>query len=304
MLAHPRVGGENHLPERKRCRDRGSSPRGRGKRNRGRHRSSRARLIPAWAGKTRIYTEGRDIPGAHPRVGGENEAKAKEGKNIKGSSPRGRGKPEDDARAKDEDRLIPAWAGKTSTHERVSGRWRAHPRVGGENGWVCPCLWSRLGSSPRGRGKRHGQPASHVCPGLIPAWAGKTRRGWMAWACLGAHPRVGGENEFVPTEVAEGSGSSPRGRGKRPPGCRLCGPHRLIPAWAGKTSPASRSARRVPAHPRVGGENPCARWRPRRTRGSSPRGRGKRAHDHRLSPPLRLIPAWAGKTCASTAWVP
>ena len=70
-------------------------------------------------------------------------------------------------------RLIPAWAGKTSTptskplarraHPRVGGENRtrqgaywldeAHPRVGGENLRAISSNLSGSGSSPRGRGK-------------------------------------------------------------------------------------------------------------------------------------------------------
>ena len=50
------------------------------------------------------------------------------------------------------------------------------------------------------------------------------------------------------------------------------------------------------AHPRSRGENwPCASS-DSLAAGSSPLTRGKRAHADRLSPPLRLIPAHAGKT--------
>ena len=50
----------------------------------------------------------------------------------------------------------------------------------------------------------------------------------------------------------------------------------LIPAWAGKTTLRLTPRIRVPAHPRVGGENP------------------KRLASNGVRP--GLIPAWAGKT--------
>ena len=86
---------------------------------------------------------------------------------------------------------------------------------------------------------------------------------------------MGGENQrpyFVPVS---GSGSSPRGRGKRLRGL-TAGPRLgLIPAWAGKTLISLMVVIFGPAHPRVGGEN----WRwlsaPLTLFGSSPRGRGK-----------------------------
>ena len=74
VSAHPRVGGENidswELPER----HVGSSPRRRGKHSRRLPRPYGGGLIPAWAGKTRPTCTARSARGAHPRVGGENDA--------------------------------------------------------------------------------------------------------------------------------------------------------------------------------------------------------------------------------------
>ena len=70
-------------------------------------------------------------------------------------------------------------------------------------------------------------------------------------------------------------GSSPRGRGKLTldnPGHVMRG---LIPAWAGKTSGSPGQGLRVPAHPRVGGENDGTTRFNVDSTGSSPRGRGK-----------------------------
>ena len=99
-------------------------------------------------------------------------------------------------------------------------------------------------------------------------------------------------------------GSSPRGRGKLQAPGRAQPRGGLIPAWAGKTRGASgfRGGRR--AHPRVGGENS----RPGKLiglgRGSSPRGRGKRACTRVNLNVSGLIPAWAGKTRECTHIVP
>ena len=132
------------------------------------------------------------------------------------------------------------------------------------------------GSSPRGRGKPLNHGLQRLVDGLIPAWAGKTRRRAGRSECSAAHPRVGGENADSMAEKLGLSGSSPRGRGKP------ARPHhdnwrvRLIPAWAGKTCGMRSVSRRMAAHPRVGGENAFPGWK---------RGRLR-----------RLIPAWAGKT--------
>ena len=51
------------------------------------------------------------------------------------------------------DRLIPAWAGKTSAAAGSASASRAHPRVGGENVASEAATSTATGSSPRGRGK-------------------------------------------------------------------------------------------------------------------------------------------------------
>ena len=73
--AHPRVGGENAAEETAVDIHLGSSPRGRGKPNRSENPRNRARLIPAWAGKTRRTARWTGGSRAHPRVGGENMAR-------------------------------------------------------------------------------------------------------------------------------------------------------------------------------------------------------------------------------------
>ena len=71
---------------------------------------------------------------------------------------------------------------------------------------------------------------------------------------------------------------------------------RLIPAWAGKTQPATKVLSRARAHPRVGGENQDVSELVRLPSGSSPRGRGKLLRDIEAWEGYGLIPAWAGKT--------
>ena len=99
-------------------------------------------------------------------------------------------------------------------------------------------------------------------------------------------------------------GSSPRGRGKHLREDRLAALAlgRLIPARAGKTTPAGGPGAASRAHPRAGGENICARIASLRLRlaGSSPRGRGKPHRQVGRARPPGLIPARAGKT---SGWV-
>ena len=102
-------------------------------------------------------------------------------------------------------------------------------------------------------------------------------------------------------------GSSPRGRGKPSETPRLLRSVGLIPAWAGKTPHEQPGCLSQGAHPRVGGENLRLGRHHAVVRGSSPRGRGKPESKRPVHEDARLIPAWAGKTCASgwtslTAW--
>ena len=213
--AHPRVGGENICRlSRPRCLT-GSSPRGRGKRIIVHSPTNTLRLIPAWAGKTRRSPRADPPSGAHPRVGGENSAFSFQADAAWGSSPRGRGKPRSDLTRYHGPRLIPAWAGKTSSSRSAGPDASAHPRVGGENSDRAVPEGPERGSSPRGRGKPRSRSAT--------PWGSP------------AHPRVGGENLLFGRQVTRIAGSSPRGRGKQARHGLHARQRGLIPAWAGKT---------------------------------------------------------------------
>ena len=110
-------------------------------------------------------------------MGGENRRLAPASSFTAGSSPRGRGKPRETWDETPTTGLIPAWAGKTSKKTQPSSTFSAHPRVGGENMGVVAEGASAAGSSPRGRGKPRNLTRLSWTLGLIPAWAGKTRRG-------------------------------------------------------------------------------------------------------------------------------
>ena len=294
--AHPRVGGENLSRPRGWGKSPGSSPRGRGKPHGARSGIPRDGLIPAWAGKTSSSASPRPPSRAHPRVGGENGNGPTAGNPMYGSSPRGRGKLILPCELRYMFGLIPAWAGKTWSSQLELSKPSAHPRVGGENAFRPLRTLVVRGSSPRGRGKLPPTSQRHACPGLIPAWAGKTISCHWSATASPAHPRVGGENCSVESGVLVDGGSSPRGRGKRLVRRDHRAPDRLIPAWAGKTTPNPSPQQPARAHPRVGGENHAYLCDQETLTGSSPRGRGKPLIDRYSVIILRLIPAWAGKT--------
>ena len=105
----------------------------RGKRSTIDERVIKARLIPAYAGKTGVPGLPGHLRPAHPRVCGENRRIRSEWGDLPGSSPRMRGKLVPDTVNGTCAGLIPAYAGKTM-HELIGDRLKwAHPRVCGEN---------------------------------------------------------------------------------------------------------------------------------------------------------------------------
>ena len=172
---------------------------------------------------------------AHPRVGGENRPGEYLSVIDVGSSPRGRGKRGVGQHEHGGNRLIPAWAGKTTYPRTRCWNRPAHPRVGGENPPSSKRPTGNWGSSPRGRGKPWPAYGDAITQRLIPAWAGKTCCVHPTASAAAAHPRVGGENTAPTRTKRERGGSSPRGRGKLLLLFRLDLQVGLIPAWAGKT---------------------------------------------------------------------
>ena len=192
-----------------------------------------------------------------------------------GSSPLTRGKPAARSFCSFALGLIPAHAGKTCSASTTPLSVGAHPRSRGENGHRKPHPRVLPGSSPLTRGKRDERGPGQRLLGLIPAHAGKTRRGGAAGCRPRAHPRSRGENIECRPECDADDGSSPLTRGKprarsaatRPTG--LIPAHAgktlrrawvrtlqgLIPAHAGKTSLARRGPGPRTAHPRSRGEN-------------------------------------------------
>ena len=111
--AHPRSRGENPVQQGALGLAAGSSPLARGKQNGLITRTTRVRLIPARAGKTRVRRVEQLLHGAHPRSRGENRCGARFAFGTRGSSPLARGKRAEHGGEHRRLRLIPARAGKT-----------------------------------------------------------------------------------------------------------------------------------------------------------------------------------------------
>ena len=276
----------------------GSPPRVRGKRLDCGPHAHGGGLTPACAGKTVGATPCPPGTSAHPRVCGENTARAPGLIAASGSPPRVRGKRRRPRRPEPCAGLTPACAGKTFDEVGAGSDGRAHPRVCGENGFSGRDKGLGVGSPPRVRGKR--APGGVLDDGrrLTPACAGKTKPRTGASSATAAHPRVCGENLEGAGEGVDGLGSPPRVRGKHRRVRSHFPPARLTPACAGKTSARNCSQSSPRAHPRVCGENLAGDLADAEAQGSPPRVRGKRAGQRCERVQERLTPACAGKTAA------
>ena len=110
---HPRVGGEKQLPFHFFCVLGGSPPRGRGKVPLWMRQQQRPGITPAWAGKRPCGSSSHRPCRDHPRVGGEKLSRHLVPDGVNGSPPRGRGKEDLSNEELVQQRITPAWAGKS-----------------------------------------------------------------------------------------------------------------------------------------------------------------------------------------------
>ena len=172
----------------------GSSPLTRGKLVTNRKEKHGRRLIPAHAGKTSLASTAAQNSAAHPRSRGENVPVNVVTLPPLGSSPLTRGKRQMLRIGPLRLGLIPAHAGKTRSAYVMLNRLTAHPRSRGENRAAIDWVAQSDGSSPLTRGKLDVRASQINQLRLIPAHAGKTRKGCGRDAHHTAHPRSRGEN--------------------------------------------------------------------------------------------------------------
>ena len=154
------------------------------------------------------------------------------------------------------------------------------------------------GSPPRVRGKLYGGYPERISARITPACAGKTGEVGYVEKANKDHPRGCGENaRTMPPQTAV-PGSPPRVRGKRVIQLLKIWQQRITPACAGKTPHIAPLEASGQDHPRVCGENPAARPRRLRPRGSPPRVRGKPFSVSSVRASGRITPACAGKTAS------
>ena len=173
---HPRIRGVHASTELVRVGARGSSPHTRGAHHRSRQYHHRSRIIPAYAGCTRLADV---IPGEawdHPRIRGVHTRCSAPLCLRSGSSPHTRGARRPLRRADPDLRIIPAYAGCTLAISVRMASQQDHPRIRGVH--CCGDLLDGhcAGSSPHTRGALGLNPNSPRCSGIIPAYAGCTER--------------------------------------------------------------------------------------------------------------------------------
>ena len=173
---HPRVCGEHDFDSSKFGGDLGSSPRMRGTHELFDGFGQAAGIIPAYAGNTSLLTRFSSMSQDHPRVCGEHFIEQTDAPRIVGSSPRMRGTPVLRSFRGLRMGIIPAYAGNTGRQSCRPFWRRDHPRVCGEHSQSVGQLQPWVGSSPRMRGTRVMQCDDRACGGIIPAYAGNTRR--------------------------------------------------------------------------------------------------------------------------------
>ena len=171
-----------------------------------------------------------------------------------------------------------------------------HPRACGANRGTGRGSGTYIGSSPRVRGKLHGELELESRRRIIPARAGQTPGGADRDGVPTDHPRACGANVLACVPVGDTIGSSPRVRGKRAHDDHAIIDPRIIPARAGQTGGFVHPCLRRADHPRACGANGRVRTAAYAPTGSSPRVRGKRAGFYVAGDEDRIIPARAGQT--------
>ena len=183
----------------------------------------------------------------------------------------------------------------------------AHPRSRGEHRHSVLYPDAVTGSSPLARGTLRYLSTCTRAGRLIPARAGNTFMTHLPPGQVPAHPRSRGEHILRVFSLIAVTGSSPLARGTLNFLVVDEFAARLIPARAGNTTPPGVMPGGASAHPRSRGEHDCVNVELCPCIGSSPLARGTQAVSNLPRGKVRLIPARAGNTGASSndaSWCP
>ena len=233
----------------------GSSPHTRGAPSMAKCPGRTRRIIPAYAGSTRPWSFAGSGCLDHPRIRGEHENLPPSGAPGFGSSPHTRGALYSGTTNGPYHRIIPAYAGSTRENGTRAAHLPDHPRIRGEHDSRFLSLLFCVGSSPHTRGARDDPPQERLGRRIIPAYAGSTTPMTSRCSEKRDHPRIRGEHSRCTTLAVLPSGSSPHTRGAPACGLTRSGRRRIIPAYAGSTSPGVFDPPRGWDHPRIRGEH-------------------------------------------------
>ncbi len=136
--------------------------------------------------------------------------------------------------------LIPVYAGSTGQYRRGPFPPTAHPRLRGEHRPSVSVMLARVGSSPSTRGAPEEDERGLKVTGLIPVYAGSTDFRGLGDTPTAAHPRLRGEHRVTFVAHIATTGSSPSTRGALVAGGSMTYAPRLIPVYAGSTSPMTQ----------------------------------------------------------------
>ena len=213
----------------------GSSPHTRGALRLENRPAGRDRIIPAYAGSTPTPSGTTQKAMDHPRIRGEHIGVVAAATEVVGSSPHTRGAPAGAGDDRPRRGIIPAYAGSTPTKPRPLDFPRDHPRIRGEHDLVHTDGILKPGSSPHTRGAPYKLMKLDFSRGIIPAYAGSTRRSGISSCSPRDHPRIRGEHTERGRHLRGFLGSSPHTRGAPHSIPTERGRHRIIPAYAGST---------------------------------------------------------------------
>ena len=146
------------------------------------------------------------------------------------------------------------------------------------------------------RGKLNGELTVGELIGITPACAGKTDASDDYISPELDHPRMCGENSFVPSSASSNKGSPRHVRGKPTIKSRLAQAMGITPACAGKTFVQALQISICQDHPRMCGENVMTLYLGFEEMGSPPHVRGKPPFVERKLSGTGITPACAGKT--------
>ena len=149
---HPRIRGEHFLLHPYKHHSLGSSPHSRGTLFDKYSNYKQLRIIPAFAGNTRLVLVVRRTSRDHPRIRGEHVHPQRCPPIDSGSSPHSRGTQASTKRDGLRVGIIPAFAGNTDSIKNSGLHGRDHPRIRGEHQERSSRIPHGGGSSPHSRG--------------------------------------------------------------------------------------------------------------------------------------------------------